>query len=154
MSKASIRSECWQNETLYFWAMKLQAGKPKAVARCDWCNRKGACSDKNAAAHTSIPTCQSRYRSPGYNSSRAPTMKGANWWVCVREFVEPNQNKWRKKLQKGKCGRHVAGWLRLHSNSWRPRLLWILLYYLIDFSSSAALFLRIDSQQTHNWGLL
>lgn len=36
---ASIRSECWQNETLYFWAMKLQAGKPKAVARCDWCDR-------------------------------------------------------------------------------------------------------------------
>lgn len=26
-------------DIVYFWAMKLQAGKPKAVARCDWCNQ-------------------------------------------------------------------------------------------------------------------
>lgn len=26
-------------DIVYFSAMKLQAGKPKAVARCDWCNQ-------------------------------------------------------------------------------------------------------------------
>lgn len=48
--QASIRNECWQNETLYFWAMKLQAGKPKAVSRCDWCDR-GACLEKHSSVH-------------------------------------------------------------------------------------------------------
>lgn len=70
--------------------MKLQAGKPKAVAGVTDAiggGRRGP-ARTNAAARTRIPACQSRRRSPGYEVKAAAEDEWSRWLTqcpcCVR----------------------------------------------------------------------